>query len=359
VSRNGVTASGRPGFVSVVVPCLNEEKYLPELFDALLHQHRPPDEVIVVEGGSSDASVDVIRAMETTGGRLTVRLAERPGGSIPENVNAGVTLSEGDVIVRLDAHSVPSPNYIFDALVHLQDPSVGVAGGVWDVAPGGATVTARAIARAVSHPLGAGDAAYRTGRNLKAPATVDTVPFGCFRREVWRELGGLDETLHTNEDYDFNYRVRLTGHCVFLDPRIRSTYYARGTLGALAKQYFRYGWWKVQMLRKHPESLRWRQAVPAAFVTAAVLLALGGLAAPMAWTILAGLFTVYAATVAGTSIALCLREGEWKRLAPLCAAFVIVHVCWGTGFILNLVTAARWPYAAAVAPPSVSPSSIG
>ena len=172
------------------------------------------------------------------------------------------------------------------------------------------------------------------------------MPFGCFRRELWHELGGLDETLHANEDYDFNYRARQRGRCVFLDPKIRSTYYARSTFGALARQYFRYGWWKVQMLRKHPESLRWRQAVPAGFVMTLVILALAGLPFPRAWEALAVVLAVYVATVTGTAISLCLREGGWGRIAALCAAFAIVHVCWGTGVLVNLLTGARWPYVA-------------
>jgi glycosyltransferase involved in cell wall biosynthesis len=328
------------------------------LFSALQQQDRQPDEVVVVEGGSTDASLEVIRAMDAAAPSLRLRLVERPGGSIPENVNAGVVSAIGDVIVRLDAHSLPSANYIADAMVHLQDPAVGVVGGVWNVAPGDASSTARAIARAVSHPLGAGDATYRTGRDLKTPTTVDTVPFGCFRREVWRELGGLDESLHANEDYDFNYRTRNTGRCVFLDPGIRSTYFARPTFGALARQYFRYGWWKVQMLRKYPESLRWRQAVPAGFVAGLIALTLAGLLVPLARETLAIVIAVYASTVAGTSIALALREGGWKEVPALCVAFTVVHLSWGAGFVLNLLTAARWPYAVPVGPPRVSPSSV-
>jgi glycosyltransferase involved in cell wall biosynthesis len=347
----------RDSFVSVVVPCLNEEKYLADLFEALRRQVRPPDEIVVVEGGSTDASVEVIRAAERGAGPLPLRLVERPGGSIPENLNAGIASATGDVIVRLDAHAIPSPNYIADALVHLQDPAVGVVGGVWNVAPAVASRVARAIARAVSHPLGAGDAIYRIGQHLKSPVTVDTVPFGCFRREVWRELGGFDERLHTNEDYDFNYRARQTGRCVFLDPKIRSTYFARPTLGALARQYFRYGWWKAQMLRKYPESLRWRQAVPAGFVAVAILLGVTGLAAPMAWRALAALLVVHAVVVTATSSSLSLREGEWSGLPALVVAFLVVHVVWGTGFILNFLTGARWPYTAPVGRPRESPTS--
>ena len=341
-------SSERAPLVSVVVPCLNEEQYLGGLLEALQLQERRPDEVIVVEGGSSDATVDIFVAKRAASSDVNLTLVPRPGASIPEALNAGVLQAKGDVIVRLDAHSVPSPNYIADALVHLRDPAVGVVGGVWSVSPGAASAVAEGIARAVSHPLGAGDAKYRIGRDLKTPLTVDTVPFGCFRRQLWRDLGGFDESLHVNEDYDFNYRAIQAGRCVFLDPKIRSTYYARPTIRALAKQYFRYGWWKWQMLRKHPSSLRWRQAVPAGFVGLLFILALSGLVVSSAWGLLLLILAVYGATVSGTSISLCLREGGWRTLGSLCAAFVTVHVCWGTGALLNVLTAARWPYTAPV-----------
>ena len=147
--------------------------------------------------------------------------------------------------------------------------------------------------------MGAGDAAYRTGRTFHEPRPVDTVPFGCFRRATWESLGGFNERVLTNEDYEFNYRVRQSGRNVVLDPRIRSTYYARSTLPALAEQYFRYGWWKAQMLKVHPKSLRWRQAVPAAFVaTIAALVVL------VVVLVLAGTPTL--AAVAGAGLAALL-----------------------------------------------------
>lgn len=345
-------------FVSVVVPCLNEERHLRDLFEALSAQRRRPDEVVVVEGGSTDGSADILRTYAASPTDFEVRLLERPGGSIPENVNAGVTAARGDVIVRLDAHAIPSKNYIADALVHLQDPAVGVVGGVWRVAASAAGPSARAIARAVSHPLGAGDAKYRIGGGLKAPMTVDTVPFGCFQRDLWRELGGFDEYLHTNEDYDFNYRARQSGRCVFLDPRIRSTYFARPTLRALATQYLRYGWWKAQMLRKYPESLRWRQAVPATFVALTAVLALAGLIWPRAWFLLGVMLSVHAATVLATSVALAARTRDWAALPGLIGAFFVIHFVWGTGFLLNMLTLARWPYTVTVSRPDESPSSV-
>jgi glycosyltransferase involved in cell wall biosynthesis len=351
--------SRHPASVSVVIPCRNERAHVGALIDALRQQQAPPDEIIVVDGGSTDGTREVLEARAQAPHRVGVRVLTRKDASIPEAVNAAVRDARGDVIVRLDAHSEPSAIYISRALDRLAEDRAGVVGGVWHVAPGASTATAAAIARAAAHPLGAGDAAYRIGRSRTEPVDVDTVPFGCFRRAVWESLGGLDESLLTNEDYEFNYRVRQAGLRVILDPAIHCTYFARPTLTALAAQYFRYGWWKVQMLRKHPDSLRWRQAVPAGFVASIVALAAVGAVWPVAWALLAAQLAVYAAVVAGTAVRVCAKEGGWGRLVPMTGAFSTIHLAWGSGALVNTLTFGSWPRARKRAASPVGPDGKG
>ena len=127
------------------------------------------------------------------------------------------------------------------------------------------------------------------------------MPFGCFRKSLWAELGGYDDSLLVVEDCDLNYRIRAAGYRVVLDPAIRCTYFARPTLRSLAWQYFRYGWWKRQMLKKHPRSLRWRQAIPGALVPTFAILAAASLVAPAAMVLLSILAAAYLAALAGAA----------------------------------------------------------
>ena len=151
-------------------------------------------------------------------------------------MNRGIDAAHGEIIVRLDGHSRPPPDYVGRALDALRETGAAVVGGMWEIAPGGPTLIAEAIARAVAHPIGAGNAAYRTARATDSGRTeVDTVPFGCLRKTTWEALGGFDERLLTNEDYEFNYRVRSSGSAVVPDPDIRCTYFARSTLAGLAR----------------------------------------------------------------------------------------------------------------------------
>ncbi len=144
-------------------------------------------------------------------------------------------------------------------------------GGVWEIQPGATTWIARSIAVAAAHPLGVGDAMYR----LAATASeVDTVPFGSFRRTLIEQIGGYNESLLTNEDYEFNTRIRQANGRVWLDPSIRSVYFARSTFKELVRQYWRYGYWKWRMLRHFPDTVRWRQALPPLFVLSLVCLLL-------------------------------------------------------------------------------------
>ncbi|MCX6544316.1 MAG: glycosyltransferase family 2 protein [Acidobacteria bacterium] len=332
--------------VSVVVPSRNEATHITSLLDAIRQQTYGASEILIVDS-SSDGTADVVAAYCRDHPDLTLRVVPVVKASIPAAVNAGVGRATGDVIVRLDGHCIPDPKYIALAVSALEERvEAGVVGGVWQVAPGADTLVAEAIARAGSHPAGAGDAAYRIAHATTARQEVDTVPFGCYRKTLWTELGGLNEDLLTNEDYEFNYRVRASGRRVILDPAIRSRYFARATFGALARQYFRYGWWKVAMLRQHPASLRWRQAVPAAFVAALIGLSLLAAVSQVARMGLAGLLAIYVAVLALAGADAARKAGKWRLLPSLMAAFATIHLCWGSGAVVNLATGGRWPWSA-------------
>ncbi|MCJ7433203.1 MAG: glycosyltransferase family 2 protein, partial [Anaerolineales bacterium] len=180
-----------------------------------------------------------------------------------------------------------------------------------------------------------GDAMYRL--NAKAGA-VDTVPFGAFRRLLIEKIGAFDETLLTNEDYEFNTRVRQSGGIVWLEPSIRSVYFARSTFGELVRQYWRYGFWKWRMLARYPSTLRWRQALPPLFV--AVLIGLGMLSA---WFVLARIFiaaqiTLYLTALIFAGLISAVKKQKFTLLFGLPLAIVTMHMSWGSGFLWSMLT---------------------
>jgi hypothetical protein len=196
---------------------------------------------------------------------------------------------------------------------------------------------ARAIAVAAGHPLGAGDARYRIGSQSRE---VETVPFGAFYRQWYDRVGRFDESLLSNEDYEFNHRLRLAGGRIWFDPSIRSMYFARKSYSALLRQYIRYGFWKARMLGRYPRSLRWRQALPPIFVLMTLILGLSALGGFQSAGILLGLqwgsYTLILFAV-GTRLA-------WRRKdPPLVLGFPLavagMHLAWGTAFLWGMVRA--------------------
>jgi GT2 family glycosyltransferase len=325
--------------VSVVIPCRNEAPYVAGMLDALRAQDCPIDDVIVVDGGSVDGTMDLVREYGARHPDFPLRVVTAYGANIPAAVNAGITASGSDVIVRMDSHSRPAADYIRRVLQALDETDAAVVGGVWQISPGAPGPVAAAIARAVAHPMGAGDAAYRlSARREHERRRVDTVPFGGFRRSHWREIGGYNEQLLVNEDYEFNYRTRQAGGGVVLDTAIRCEYFARPSLTALARQYFRYGWWKGRMLRQHPRSIRVRQAVPALFLPVWLLLGVAAALVPVARPFVAALVVAYVAAIAAAAIH--AAAGRWRLVIPIAAAFLTIHAAWSAGISSFFLTGA-------------------
>jgi hypothetical protein len=206
------------------------------------------------------------------------------------------------------------------------------------VRAGATTTVARAIAAAVSHPFGIGDAKYRLDAAGAPQEAVDTVAFACFRKSLWKELGGFNEALLTNEDYDFNYRVRQSGRQVILDRAGYSDYFARTTIKALAAQYWRYGGWKAEMIRLQPRSIKLRHAVAPAFVLALIVLAVTTLVwMPARWLLLivVGLYLV-AALAAGWHATRGVEGRSLSLILFMPLVFATIHLTWGTSFLIGL-----------------------
>jgi glycosyltransferase involved in cell wall biosynthesis len=329
--------------VSVIIPCRDEAEFIEELLDAVRAQDLPPLETIVVDNGSTDASAAIVEAYAARHTGMTVRVLECARSGAAAAMNTGIRAASGDVIVRLDGHSKPKPDYIRRAVAHLQDPKAGVIGGVWDIVPGADTLRARAIALAVRSRLGSGGAAYRHSDARRTPTDVDTVPFGCYSRALWEELNGYDDDLQVVEDGDFNYRVRHAGYRVILDPDIRCTYYPRRRFRTLGRQYLRYGWWKIPMLMRHPGAIRIRQMIPLGFVTTVVVLALASVFVPAARALLLVLLGVYAVAILGSGFYVARRASDLRLWLPVAAAFAMIHFAWGFGGLTHLLTFGRWP----------------
>jgi glycosyltransferase involved in cell wall biosynthesis len=325
--------------VSVVIPCYNEANFIGKVLENLADQYESDRyEIIVVDGRSEDRTREEIEAFKSTRPEVAVVLIDNPARKIPAALNLGVAAARGEIIARMDAHAVPSEGYVRRCVEVLRQADAGVVGMPCHVLPGADTLLARAIAYAVSHPFGIGDAKYRLSKGAALQEAVDTVAFSCFRKSLWQELGGFNESLSTNEDYDFNYRVRLAGREVILDRSGHCDYFARTSFSDLATQYRRYGGWKARMIRLHPRSVKLRHLVAPAFVLSLVGLVILSFFWPPFAILLSldiGLYVLLALAFAWQ-----IKERSKDGLGMLLVlplVFLTIHLTWGTSFLVGLV----------------------
>jgi len=326
--------------VSIIIPCLNEEKTITRLLEAIHAQDFPRKdlEVVIADGLSTDGTRKRISEFQRQHKGLDIKVLDNNARTIPAALNLAIRTAKGESIIRLDAHCIPQPDYVSKSMAALEAGRGWNVGGVWDIQPSANGWIAESIAGAASHPLGVGDAFYRyTGR----AGEVDTVPFGAFRRDLIDRIGGFDETLLSNEDYEFNTRIRKAGGKVWLDPTIRSIYFARPTLSQLAKQYARYGYWKQQMLRRYPNSLRLRQALPPIFVLSLITFLIVGLIWSLALWVLLVEVVSYFAILFGAALRTALEHRKMQLSLGIPLAMATMHISWGTAFLWSIANPRR------------------
>jgi succinoglycan biosynthesis protein ExoA len=323
--------------VSVIVPCYNEQDTIRLLLDAIYAQTYPRQEieVVVADGRSTDQTREQITAFQQDHPDFRVSIVDNPQRNIPSALNQAIAAAQGEVIVRLDAHSVPRPDYVAGCVEALEKGLGDNVGGVWEIQPGGDGWRARVIATAAAHPLGVGDAHYRYTEQAQK---VDTVPFGAFRRSLIGKIGPFDESLLTNEDYEFNARLRQSGGSVWLDPGIRSIYFSRSTFSDLARQYWRYGYWKARMLRRYPNTLRWRQALPPLFVLSLFIMLLLSVWFNFArWIFMIELVS-YVSVLLAVGIKTGINKRDFAMIPGVPTAIASMHIAWGSAFLWSMMT---------------------
>jgi glycosyltransferase involved in cell wall biosynthesis len=326
-------ASKTPPRLSVLLPCRNEARYISACLDSILAGAYPPDqlEILVIDGNSTDGTAALVR--EYAQQHPQVRLLDNPRQIVPTALNIGIRAATGAIIARMDAHVVYPPEYLPRLVAALEETGVDNVGGCIMTLPADGTATAQAIAIALSHPFGVGNSHFRIG--AREARFVDTVPFGCFRRELFTKLGMFDEELVRNQDDEFNYRILSHGGKIRLVPDVVCYYYARGSLAQLARMFFQYGAFKPLVARKVGRIMTLRQLVPAAFVVALLDAAVAGFFWRPAWLAGLGLAATYAAAILVSS-ARVFRSHGVRCATALSVVFPVLHFSYGVGFLRGL-----------------------
>jgi cellulose synthase/poly-beta-1,6-N-acetylglucosamine synthase-like glycosyltransferase len=325
--------------VTVIMPIRNEASFIERSLGAVLAQDYPGDrlEVLVADGRSTDATRERVEALARRRPEVAVAVVDNPGGIVPTGMNAAIARATGEVIVRVDGHTLVEPDYVRRSVEALRRTAADCAGGRMDPVSQGAF--GRAVALATSSPFGVGGARFHYSPREE---WVDTVYMGAWRREVFERVGGFDPEMVRNQDDELSYRIRERGGRILLDPTIRSHYHPRTTVRSLWRQYFQYGYWKVRVMQKHPLQMRARQFAPPALAAALAGLAVLAPFAPWARVALAVVAGAWALAALAASL-WTARRGDAASAPWLPVVFAILHLSYGAGFLTGLIRfAGRW-----------------
>ena len=332
------SSSNAPPFVSVVVPCRNEERYIAQCLDSILANDYPKDrmEILVLDGMSEDKTG---RILEGYAQRFPfIRVVENRKKTIPAAMNTGIRHARGDVIIKMDAHSVYDPRHISACVRYQREYGAENVGGVWCILPGADSSLARSIVFALGSRFGSGNARIKIG--VKRPTWSDAVAFGCYRREFLKLIGPFDERINGSEDMDMNARIRAGGGRILIVPEIVVNYFADATLGAFWKHNFADGVWATYVLKFGSKGWAWRHWVPMAFVASFIAcLGLSFLWRGFFWMFLTILAT-YAVSSVGTSVRLAVRGRSALFALLLPCVFAVRHFAFGAGSLYGAFLAA-------------------
>ena len=308
--------------VTVVIPARNEEASIGSCLDSVLAQDWTELQVLVIDGDSDDATAAVVSSYAERDPR--VELLRNPRRLIPTSLNLALRHAAGEWLVRIDAHAAVPTDYVRTAAEHLRTGRYGGVGGRKDGI--GHTAAGKAIAAVMASRFGVGGSTYHYGTTA---TEVEHVPFGAYPVALARELGGWDEQLRVNQDFEFDHRVRQAGHAILFDPALHIDWECRQSIGDFARQYHRYGGGKVHVIALHPDSVSPRHlAAPALVVQCLLAVALLLRRRPGRAVVL---LSPYLAALGFASVrtARSVEPGARRYVLP---AFAAMHLSWGWGF---------------------------
>lgn len=325
--------------VSIVIPCLNEESAIADCLRSILLQTYPRSrtEVLVVDGGSTDRTLLLVREIAALFLDARIKIVKNPDRVQSAGCNYGIIASRGSVIIRMDAHARYHPEYVARSVRALKATGADNVGGAARAVY--RTYFQRAMAAALGSQLAVGGSAYR---QRAREGFVDTVWNGAFRRSVFETAGLFDPRAVANEDAELNLRITKRGGLVFLARDVIAYYFPRRSPWALARQYYRYGEGRARTTVKHRALQSLRPLAPFFLVSTVCLLLLVSPLLPLAREALVTFLFAYAAIVLGETARLAARHGA--SLAPaLATIFPIIHFAHGAGFASGLVRYALFP----------------
>ncbi|WP_251619755.1 glycosyltransferase family 2 protein [Odoribacter lunatus] len=320
--------------VAVIIPTLNEERFIKQCLESVVAQTFPFSEmdVMVIDGGSQDRTREIVSEMQSR--YFNIRFIHNSKRIQSAAFNIGVKESDALYIIRLDAHAIYNSRYIELCVKHLSEhDDYGNVGGTWNIQSQNSSIQAEANAILNKLSFGIGGASFRVGTKA---GFVDTVPFGAFHRRIIEEIGEMREDLARGEDNEYNARIRRYGYKIYLDPNIVCTYFARGTIKGSMQQMYANGVSIGKLLHISPRSIGFRHLVPLCFVVSLVGMSILSIFFPILKWIVVAILVFYLFAAIGATFFACRKYG-YKYFLILPISFFCIHCSYGLGTISGII----------------------
>lgn len=322
-------------FISIIIPCRNEEKFIARCLDSIISNDYPKDklEILVVDGMSEDSTRKIVAGHQKQ--HAHIKLLKNPKKITPCALNIGVSQAEGEIIMKMDAHATYEKDYISKCLRYLKKYKADNVGGILKILPSENTPVARGISLCLSSRFGAGNSYLKTG--AREPIFTDSVAFGCYKREVFEKIGTYDERMARSQDFELNLRLKKAGGKILLVPNIVAHYYPKANFIDFFKHNFVDGFWVFYPLKFGKVVFSWRHLIPFFFVLGSIGVGVLSIFFPFfLWllffiSILYLLFTMY------FSIQIALNQKDLKYLFLMPIVFANRHISYGLGSIYGLL----------------------
>lgn len=316
-------------FVSVIIPCRNEEKFIGQCLDSLIKDSYPKEklEILAVDGKSQDKTREIIE--KYAGEHSFIRLLDNPKKITPVSMNMGIKNSKGSVIMIMGAHANYSNDYVAKCVKALFEYNADCVGGAMKVVTFKNTLTAKAIAGVLASFFGTGNSYFKI--DYKKVKYVDALFGSCYKREVFDRIGMYNENLVRSQDIEFSLRLKRAGGKILLVPDIENSYYPVYNIADFAKHNFIDGIWATYPLRFSKTFFSMRHYMPLVFILFIIFLLIfwRGLFLPIA--VLYVLATLY------FSLKIALKEKNLEILLITPVIFFIRHFFYGLGSIIGLL----------------------
>jgi succinoglycan biosynthesis protein ExoA len=307
--------------VSIILTVINEEAHLRAAIQAALNSDYEGElEIVIAVGPSRDNTRLIADQLSQEDSR--VHVIDNPTGKTPDGLNAALRHSRHEIVVRIDGHSEIDSHYIRTAVNTIKDTGAVNVGGI--MAAEGITPFQSAVARAMRSPIGVGASRFHTGGEA---GPTDTVYLGVFRRSAIEAIGGYDSNFVRAQDWEMNHRLRLNGGTIWFNPELKVTYRPRSSARALARQYFEYGRWRRVVSRRHSGTINFRYLAPPANLVLTLFSVILGILVDPFFLIP---FIAYLVSILLSSFVI---GKNWSERVRLPVVLIIMHFCWGFGFI--------------------------